>query len=101
MIRIGIGDGSGFVYESTENYPWGPLWPAPVVMQASFIEIQDAATSMPDTQHPKLLFREDTFDPVSRIRRGASMPSAKQSSHPGAKPCHIRIPDLGTLFGKH
>lgn len=70
MIRIGIGDGSGFVYESTENYPWGPLWPAPVVMQASFIEIQDAATGMPDTQHPELLFREDTFDPVSRIRRG-------------------------------
>jgi hypothetical protein len=37
MIRIGIGDSSGFVYESTENSPWGVLWPAPVVMQAAFI----------------------------------------------------------------
>ena len=70
MKRLGIGETSGFIYESTENYPWGPLWPAPVVMEAAFIEVQGAPPCPLGTTRPSILFREDAFDPVSRIRRG-------------------------------
>lgn len=72
-MMIGIDDNQNLVYEG--RTPWGhALWPAPFLSPA-FIQPDTAPSLVPprfNNLHvlPLTLFREDAFDPVSRIRRG-------------------------------
>lgn len=69
---IGIDSNTWLVYEGISNYGHG-VWPTPVLTAATLIQADsdwDRVPTTPRIEDSKLLFREDSFDPVSRIRRG-------------------------------
>jgi len=69
---IGIDRDTGLIYEGISNYGHG-LSPAPLILPATLIQSQDDWRNIPTTGDPRaarLCFREDFFDPLSRIRRG-------------------------------
>lgn len=71
-MYLGIDLQSGLVYEGNGG-PVLPAVPTPVVTQAKLIEVQEDWASLPSgiTQSPfSWVFREDTFDSVTRTRRG-------------------------------
>lgn len=68
---LGIDDSYGLVYEGEHSYGAHLLWPTPILTPAAFLdstakEFSSANIGSPVTYY----FREDAFDPVSRIRRG-------------------------------
>lgn len=60
-------------YEGAGNYGHG-IWPSPVVSMATLLtqgqDTEPQIVESPDLGHAKLIFREDAFDPVTRVRRG-------------------------------
>jgi hypothetical protein len=70
---IAIDTNSRLFYEGSGNWGHG-IWPSPVVSIATVLITEDDLSSLPattaDLGHAKLVFREDSFDPVTRIRRG-------------------------------
>lgn len=69
---IGIDTNTWLVYEGVSNYGHG-VWPSPVLTAATLIQAEedwDNIPSSPRVEDSRLIFREDSFDPVSRIRRG-------------------------------
>lgn len=69
---IGIDTNTWLVYEGVSNYGHG-VWPTPVLTAATLIQAETDWDRIPRSQiveESKLIFREDSFDPVSRIRRG-------------------------------
>jgi hypothetical protein len=65
-------DSNRLVYEGESFYGRG-LWPTPVITLATHIANTDSFHMIPvsdDLMCAKLAFREDSFDPVTRIRRG-------------------------------
>jgi hypothetical protein len=72
MSRLGFDRTTGFVYEGRGD-PIYPTWPLPVLSQATLIESPGDFEKIPsnfESQPFTWMFREDSFDPVSRIRRG-------------------------------
>ncbi|RJF91758.1 hypothetical protein [Noviherbaspirillum saxi] len=72
MSRLGYDRNSGFVYEGRQD-PTYPVWPNPVLSQATVITGPLDFAKVPlsfDSSPWGLMFREDSYDPVSRIRRG-------------------------------
>jgi hypothetical protein len=72
MSRLGIERTSGLVYEGRGD-PTFPAWPTPVVSQATLIETPYDFQKLPgslDSDPFTWMFRESSFDPVSRVRRG-------------------------------
>lgn len=69
---IAIDSDRRLFYEGTSSYGHG-IWPSPMVSIATVLspdaDLSTVASST-DLGHAKLLFREDTFDPVTRVRRG-------------------------------
>src|SRR2546428_645944 len=81
---IGIDSSSMLVYEGQTKYGYG-LWPPPVLSVATPVLDETDYRLVPGLAlqyEGKLLFREDSFDPVTRIRRGrlyaASNPQPQQ-----------------------
>ncbi len=74
MILLGIDDTTGLVYErSGAAFVGVGVWPSPILIPANILS--DSSKRLEPTSLNKytkgyLLFREDAFDPVSRIRRG-------------------------------
>jgi len=69
---IGIHPQEGLFYEGDNNYGRGVL-PPPTVLIATALSAPFEATQIPDTEdlgYVALIFREDSFDPVTRLRRG-------------------------------
>jgi hypothetical protein len=69
---IGIHPQEGLFYEGDNNYGRG-LLPAPTVLIATALVSPFETTQIPDTEdlgHIPLVFREDSFDAVTRLRRG-------------------------------
>lgn len=69
---IGIDRNTWLVYEGASPYGHG-VWPTPVIAPAQLIESPDDWERVPvhsDIASAKLVFREDSYDPASRIRRG-------------------------------
>ncbi|MCM2289534.1 MAG: hypothetical protein NDI67_10940 [Sulfuritalea sp.] len=69
---IGFDQQSRLIYEGESLYGHG-LWPSPIVTIATHIVDSESYRSIPaadDLMQAKLVFREDSFDPVTRIRRG-------------------------------
>lgn len=72
MGRLGFDKENGFVFEG-KNQPSYPSWPTPILSQATLIRTPVDLGRLPHgyDSHPfAWLFREDSFDPVSKIRRG-------------------------------
>jgi len=74
-MLIGIDRDNGLVYECANHSGHGgrPLWPTPVLTPASFFSIETGSFPTPHSsraQDVECWFREDHFDPISRLRRG-------------------------------
>lgn|GEM_PF-478496 len=69
---IGIDRNNWLVYEGASLYGHG-VWPTPVITRATLIESPEDWGKLPKSNHidgAKYIFREDTFDPVTGLRRG-------------------------------
>lgn len=70
MINIGIDSQTGLVYEGDITRGRG-VWPTPVIAPAKFIFIsQEDIKAESSTERFGWRFREDSYDPTSRIKRG-------------------------------
>ena len=72
MLNIGIDENNNLVYESRNTFGHA-IWPAPVLTPAKITyesEGKLVAASQRKSIGDESVFREDSFDPVSRIRRG-------------------------------
>ena len=69
---IGIDENTGLIYEGRSTSGHG-IWPTPSIFRATFLEADEDSNSIPassylyETTH---VFREDSYDPVTRVRRG-------------------------------
>jgi hypothetical protein len=72
-MYLGIDANNGNIYEGQSMYGCHVVWPAPVLTPASFV-VSTSDKITPSHNYmagaPEYLFREDGFDPVTRIRRG-------------------------------
>ena len=71
-MYLGIEESTGLIYEGSGN-PEIPAIPLPTVLQAKLIESEQDWHSLPGglaADPMQWVFREDSFDPVTRIRRG-------------------------------
>jgi hypothetical protein len=68
---IAIDQSNRLFYEGVSNYGHG-IWPSPIVSVATIIRSDDDRKTIPtgELERAKMVFREDFFDPVTRIRRG-------------------------------
>ncbi len=70
MISIGIDNNQGFVYEGSGHYGRA-IWPTPFVTPAKFVFLSDGDIKAESSSSAHgYRFREDSFDPIARIRRG-------------------------------
>jgi hypothetical protein len=76
MITIGFDDAFHDVYESLGN-TWRAIWPVPIISGAAFIEGDTA----PPLSNQSLVFREDSFDATTRVRRGRLYVPAARPGH--------------------
>lgn len=82
MKRIGIDQFMHDVYESAADR-WHSIWPnAPVISVAAFVPPAEELLPLPDLDRAQIVFREDSFDPVTRIRRGRFYKSPPGGSRP-------------------
>lgn len=82
MSRLGIEHENGLVYEGTDN-PSHLTVPAPIICQCALIESPSDIVNLPRGMHGdpfRWIFREDSFDPVSRVRRGRLFQSFGQTN---------------------
>lgn len=72
MSRLGIDRATGLVYEGLGG-PNHPIWPTPVISQATLIKTPNDFENIPlsfESNPFSWIFVETSYDPVSRIRRG-------------------------------
>lgn len=70
MIHIGIEKTHGLVYEGDGCYGRG-VWPTPVITPAKFADpLVGNLKAHSSSNTFGYRFRENSFDPISRIRRG-------------------------------
>jgi hypothetical protein len=96
-FMIGVDAGRGLVFEGDSNYGAHLVWPVPVLTPAQFID--SSAKKFDGVQAGNIVtyyFREDMFDPVSRIRRGRFYKYAgKTGSWEVLSVPYITIPQMG------
>ena len=69
---IAFDPNTGLMYEGLSNHGHG-VWPAPFVSVAKFLQAEEDWSHMTTTgelRGAQQVFREDFFDPISRVRRG-------------------------------
>lgn len=82
---IGIDDNAGLLYEGTGSTPDRPVLPTPTISQAGLIESPIDWNLLPSgfRSNPQTwLFREDSFDAVTRTRRGRLYQAMQGASYP-------------------
>lgn len=104
MRTLGIERNQLLVYEGDST--WGhAVWPMPVIIPVHIIDVD---SSIPDLNnsiyHIPYIFREDSYDPVSRVRRGSlyisnqSQPTHWQVyPHPAVEVEHKDTNNVGVL----
>lgn len=100
MINIGVENNEGLLYE-VDGSRGHPVWPTPVVTPAKFVLASDEPLIAGAISPFGYRFREDSFDPVSRIRRGRFYCSSEGpqprsilvANHP-ARPFESASPDI-------
>jgi hypothetical protein len=81
---IGIDPNTRLVYEGLNFHGHG-LWPAPLLLRATLVLDEGDWSKVPtrgDLREANCVFREDYFDPVTRIRRGRFYDTAGNRSQP-------------------
>lgn len=71
-MNIGIEENSKLVYEAKSTHGH-PLWPSPVMLQVIIASEDDKEYKAPkpnDLAPHSFIFREDTYNSSSRVRRG-------------------------------
>ena len=70
---LGVELSTGVAYEPGTGC-WREVWPTPIVSMAAFITLEqpkvDALPSLSEAGPRTIIFREDSFDATTRIRRG-------------------------------
>lgn len=93
---IGIDERSKLHYEGDGFFGWA-LWPSqPILSIATVARVDSDYETIPvrtDLGHAKLLFREDYFDPVTRVRRGRFYTRNDSQPHEWLVPPHPALPD--------
>jgi hypothetical protein len=82
MTRLGIEHENGLVYEGTDNPSYLTV-PVPIISQCAVIESSSDIGNLPRGMQGdpfRWIFREDSFDPVSRVRRGRLFQSFGQTN---------------------
>lgn len=82
---LGIDDNSGLIYESAGSIPDRSVYPTPTVSQARLIDKPEDWSSMPTSLRGNAftwMFREDSYDPVTRTRRGRLYQDMSGASYP-------------------
>jgi len=72
-MNIGIEKHSNLVYEGAGNYGH-PVWPSPILLQVVIASEEDEkfkAAQVANLTPGSLLFREETYNSSSRVRRVA------------------------------
>ena len=94
---LGINASDGLVVEGVSENNAQLLWPSPVLTPAKFV---DASSDKLEPSHnfrdSALYFREDSFDAVSRIRRGRFYKSTG-NSHEWRISNPLRVPVVGRM----
>lgn len=68
---LGVEESRGFVFEGNNPYGAHLVWPSPVMTPAQFFDTSvNEFSGLNGGSIVEYYFREDMFDPVSRIRRG-------------------------------
>jgi hypothetical protein len=81
---IAFDSDNGLVYEGRANYGHA-VWPVPVISVATMVEKSSTVSEVPenhDLASADLIFREDSFDPVTRIKRGRFYSFSEGSRNP-------------------
>lgn len=82
---LGIDDSTGLVYEGVGSVPERPVLPIPMISQARLIKSRADWDTLPahyrGAPH-SWLFREDSFDAVTRTRRGRIYQAMANTSYP-------------------
>lgn len=83
MFAIAFHESEYVFYEGQIGYGRA-VWPAPVLSVATLIANQEDTRNIPEshTLVTQMVFREDSFDPVTRIRRGRIYKWADSHSQP-------------------
>lgn len=68
MLYLGIDRNSRLVYEG-QGYVGHGVWPTPPLSNAKFV-VQHPSSEHEQSNSELFFFREDSFDPVTRVRRG-------------------------------
>ncbi|AZZ36402.1 hypothetical protein CIK05_06220 [Bdellovibrio sp. qaytius] len=93
-MHLGFDQITGLFYEGRTTKNGHGLHPTPVITPASFSsDINNPLNGLPDgpfIDDQKIIFREDSFDPVTKIRRGRFYSSSNQQQwhstpHPGGE----------------
>ncbi|BBL74213.1 hypothetical protein [Methylomagnum ishizawai] len=98
MKQIGIDDNTHHVYEAS-NGPWCAVWPSPMLSIAAFVDSNGPFSALEnDLSRAQHAFREDTFDAVTRIRRGRFY---RSSNDPRPSQKYVLLhPVYGAIGGK-
>jgi hypothetical protein len=73
MRALAVDENRWLFYEGTEAKYGLPVWPAPAVSAATVLADREAYGAIPKSSYLyeiPLVFREDSFDPATRLRRG-------------------------------
>lgn len=73
QIAIGIDENTGLYYEGSVSLYGHAIWPTPFLSIASHIGTLDKwkrSNNVSNIKDAEMVFREDFFDPVARVRRG-------------------------------
>lgn len=73
QVAVGISDDNGLAYEGSPSLYGHAIWPTPFFSIASYIGKSSEwkrTSDLKSLQNAEMIFREDFFDPVARIRRG-------------------------------
>jgi HEPN domain-containing protein len=83
-MYLGIAESTELVFEGNGTYGARVVWPSPLLMPANFSSITEPKifpAMIESSGISTYLFREDSFDPVTKIRRGRFY--KKSPSQPG------------------
>lgn len=82
---LGFDDNTGLIYESTGSVPDRPVMPVPTISQAKLVGQPADWTTLGSSVRQNAqtwIFREDSFDAVTRTRRGRLYSSMDGASYP-------------------
>ena len=94
-MNLGIDKNHNLFYEG-KSY-WGhAVWPSPVVTPAEIVTEPEGRLQPEDRTHlaaDSMVFREDSFDPVTRVRRGRFYKAGNRQPSEWHVQVHPAVPD--------